>query len=70
MTDEVVNKLGYALMISVWPTIEPASVNYNAMFDQGLLASTETGGCDVGRQVRSSSDTIYGDAVFGTQASV
>eukprot|EP00929_Paragymnodinium_shiwhaense_P061107 TRINITY_DN30518_c0_g1_i2.p1 TRINITY_DN30518_c0_g1~~TRINITY_DN30518_c0_g1_i2.p1 ORF type:complete len:708 (+),score=148.97 TRINITY_DN30518_c0_g1_i2:61-2184(+) len=41
---------GVEVMVSVWPTVEPASASFDAMNDLGLLAATETGGCDAGRQ--------------------
>jgi alpha-D-xyloside xylohydrolase len=35
--------LGVKLMLSIWPTVNPASENYQEMHDLGLLAATERG---------------------------
>ena len=49
---------GAIVMVSVWPTVEPASENFGPMHQQGLLAATETGGCDIARQGKLG-ETIY-----------
>lgn len=36
-------ELGVRLMVSVWPSVGPASENYHPMLDQGLLVGTEYG---------------------------
>ncbi|MCO1580370.1 glycoside hydrolase family 31 protein [Crossiella sp. SN42] len=36
-------EMGVKLMVSVWPSVSPASENYHAMLDQGLFIGTEYG---------------------------
>ena len=45
-------------MVSVWPTVEAASENYQDMFDRGLLGYSETGNCALAAQV-SPTTTVY-----------
>jgi alpha-D-xyloside xylohydrolase len=37
------DQLGVKLMVSIWPTVNPASANYAEMQDQGLLVASERG---------------------------
>ena len=37
------NDMGVKLMVSIWPSVSPASENYQEMRDQGLLIGTEFG---------------------------
>jgi alpha-D-xyloside xylohydrolase len=37
------DRLGVKLMVSIWPTVNPASENYAEMQDQGLLVASERG---------------------------
>jgi alpha-D-xyloside xylohydrolase len=37
------DRLGVKLMVSIWPTVNPASVNYGEMEDLGLLVASERG---------------------------
>jgi alpha-D-xyloside xylohydrolase len=37
------DKLGVKLMVSIWPTVNPASENYDEMADLGLLVASERG---------------------------
>lgn len=36
-------EMGMELMVSVWPTVEEGSVNYQEMLEEGLLTSSEAG---------------------------
>ncbi len=46
MTDEL-HSMGTRLMVSVWPTINPASENYRYMHDNNMLIRTTRGGNNV-----------------------
>ncbi len=37
------DRLGVKLMVSIWPTVNPASENYSEMAEEGLLVATERG---------------------------
>ncbi len=37
------DRLGVKLMVSIWPTVSPASENYSEMSEQGLLVASERG---------------------------
>ncbi|HZC39860.1 MAG TPA: glycoside hydrolase family 31 protein [Streptosporangiaceae bacterium] len=37
------DRLGVKLMVSIWPTVNPASENYQDMADQGLLVASDRG---------------------------
>ena len=50
MYKQVASDTGAAVLVSAWPTVEPASDNYGPLFDVGGLASSETGGCSVAAQ--------------------
>ena len=52
------HKMGVKAMVSAWPTIVPASSNWNAMYSEGLLTCPETGACAVAAQVANDA-TIY-----------
>ncbi len=51
MYEEIESLTGAKSMVSVWPTVEEASDNFEALNDEGLFVSTETGGCAVGFQL-------------------
>lgn len=40
---EELNKMGTRCMVSIWPTVDRNSVNFNEMREQGLLVRTEKG---------------------------
>jgi len=40
---EELNEMGIHLMVSIWPTVEVGSENYQEMVDRGLLVRTERG---------------------------
>ncbi len=42
MCDEL-EKLGMKLMVSIWPTVDPGSENFDEMRDKGYLMRTEQG---------------------------
>lgn len=42
MTDEL-HEMGIRVMVSVWPTVDRRSLNYEPMLDRGLLIRTERG---------------------------
>jgi alpha-D-xyloside xylohydrolase len=42
MVDEL-TEMGIELMVSVWPTVDPESENYNEMLEKGYLIRTERG---------------------------
>jgi hypothetical protein len=51
MIAQVKADTGAEVMVSVWPTVEAASENYQPMFDSGLLGYSETGDCALAAQV-------------------
>lgn len=40
---EEVNKLGTEVMVSIWPTVSPNSINYKEMLENGYLINVERG---------------------------
>jgi alpha-D-xyloside xylohydrolase len=58
MIAQVKADTGAEVMVSVWPTVEAASENYQDMFDRGLLGYSETGNCALAAQV-SPTTTVY-----------
>ena len=42
MYEEIESLTGAKSMVSVWPTVEEASDNFEALNDEGLFVSTET----------------------------
>ena len=51
MYQEIESLTGAKAMVSVWPTVEEASDNFQALNEEGLFVGTETGGCAVGFQL-------------------
>ena len=51
MYQEIESLTGAKTMVSVWPTVEEASDNFQALHQEGLFVGTETGGCAVGFQL-------------------
>ena len=51
MYKEIESLTGAKPMVSVWPTVEEASDNFQPLSNEGLFVSTETGGCAVGFQL-------------------
>jgi alpha-D-xyloside xylohydrolase len=58
-----INGDGVEVMVSVWPTVEVASVNYPTMSANGMLVSTEAGGGSQGTMGITSSFHAYGSEV-------
>ena len=51
MYKEIHALVGAAVMVSAWPTVATDSVNWDSMFNRGLLACAETGSCNIGSQL-------------------